>query len=976
MYSDKKYTEKASIFHSIRADASALNRAGRRRKQFVTWNAANLEGVNIEHETDVTESPIIEQLSSYFATRYVGGQEYICQDDFRLGYHVYGDLEREAMLGENTASINLDLTWEKLAVEVDLYPGIATSVVPNEKLQKIEDGGLQYRDEVAKFTRWNRNDVQRLNDEDMRVLMNLLHAVVTGQNKFTRLVKGFLVMLDCAEAPNRRILVNRQVQRSIVYNPANVLGSFNVPDRAYLWCSEPGSEQYVATLLAMGEAYPPAFVQGSHVTVPADANEVFLVYDGQAGNPQLHTNITPESVYSSILRYAKDVGVMAELQSAMICACSLRENRYFNRMGLPKVMSLNDLLIPGLEVGLGNGSAKPFITKNQGRSIGRVHQLLSFMVCKDLISAAIYSTSAGLNAYDTIKTYLSTQEHLVGEMGFRYSDLGLLEATKPLRYLTRLDQDDCDDIASLSIFEALWLCGDAKVGVANGVLQAVRSGIKDTSDDTSSRDILLDELRKGGIVDRLDRLPTGRFTTEGSAIEAIASWQLRNPKRHWKHHEMVFPCDHKPDARQVKRKERIRTKTISPRRRVPLVRPVQLEESPPATRRTVRLEAVAEPPSSPPVYSSESKSSEYYGSPPVSSHDRKASVSSQTELRPLGMTLPFLSRLASEATGTDVVGNAPTITKQSIGESVRSRLQLQLPQGSLDSLDLEGHEGTEETMRKYMVANRHKDQLGFEPAVKDFVAEFVTKDSGYNEDEVRLLKQVAKVTGTQGSLWASKSLQSYISNMIQSGRLSNQPDLDVRGEYRGMFSDMADAIRLGRMRVTVKDDSDTLQWMKESKRNWEGDITSAPRAGLVYVANSEAWKTFLHDKGVLGTKAFARSMGVALAIVYARCPALSFDVLPTVAEWIEGTEVDLFPPDVVMSDIMDLGVPYELPYLRGDASHEKRQYAPQDSKYLLMAVNMSRRLFKDSTVKELKGHFKLDYHQLRDIDNKYGLKGK
>nr|WKU83719.1 capsid protein [Aspergillus terreus chrysovirus 1] len=960
----KKYDEKTSLFKAVRSEGPAVKRATMRQRQFTTWDAATLEGAGTEVERVVRDAKDLAGMANYFHANYIGAMEYISQPQFRIGYHVYGDVDRDPVLGENTCSINYDLAWHKLEVEGELYTGVAKQVFASKLLEDIERSGLTYRDEVAKFTRWNRTDVQRLPNEDMRTLITLLKAVVVGQNKFTRLVKGFLLMFACMDTADGTLHVTRDVDQTILYGPATVINAFRVPRRSYIWCSEPASDQYVATLLCMAEAYPPPCVGNSHVTVPADGDSVYLVADGQNTSPTIDCHLNPGAIYSSILRYANDVGVMDDIQGAMTCAASLFENRYFAKIGLPKVLSFCDLLIPGLEKPAGAGAPKPFVTAAQGRVIGRVHQMLGFMVAKDLISAAVMSTKPGFNPYDSIRSYLSAQEQVVSQMGYRYSDLSLLEITPQMLYLTRLSQDDCDDIASLPIFESLWLCDGAKKGVQNGVLQAIKTGVKDASDDTNTKDVLIDEMRKGGIVDRLQDLPTGRFTTEGCAVESMRCITPRKPRRLWQEVHRVFECSHKPTDYTPKRKARIGKEPIptSPRR-VPVAS--LFRESPDNGRKQVKWE-------SPPSYTSESKSSDYVASPPVSEHRRRTS-SLQGQTQPI----PFMSRVAQLATGVPVKGDASSKVGVDIEEAVRLRLGGDIPKSDLLDLGLEGNETLSDVARKYAIKHIEDGVLTEHMPLRREAMKQLLLLKGGPATAVDFAVTVAAETDTLFQLWHAASLGRYVDHLENSGAATGIKNINVPAGLEGHYA------RLGRIvavqRVTGSGGDEAYNAMRDMKGKWSGDIYTAPKKGLRHVANSRPWLDLLDEHGVdqgeIGSpsevKAMNVSMRVALAIVYARNPTLSYDVLKTVSEWLAGTTVDLFPSNVVTSDMMGLGEPYELPYRKGDTSHEDRKYQRQDSKYLVMACRVTRAIFARSTVHDLKGWFTLPQSDLKALNNMY-----
>jgi len=492
-FSLRKQELRQNAFSSVRRSAAALGRAKEERSNLIQWDPIKLDQTDKVLEKHSKFGRDIDGISNYFANNFGGGLEYIWQPNFTLTYYLFGDVSRDGIVGECTNAVNVNVCWDKSPVEAVMIPGKSRPTVLHHDILTMNREGVHDRDKIAKATGWDRTTVRNLPGDRLYELGALMKQAEVGQQKMTRLIKGFLFMLDCME--QGKITVDRNQMNVLLYDPIDVLNRANVSGRSFIYCSAPSEHEYVGMLHIMCEAYPPPEVT-SHITIPADG-AVWIVGGGAMPGNDVFRDITPFLAYSAILRYAMDMNITGDLQGALICACSLRENRYLSRVGLPKTLSQIDLLAPAM-IKQSDNSQRPMISLHMAVGVGRLHQMLSFMTARDVITSGLLSTKPGVDPTSSILQFMSAQAQLVDRMGSYFTDLCLLEATPFMRYLEFLNREDIQDLASISVFEGLWLCDRSKKVIRNGAIAALKLGMLDMSDSTLARDNLLSELAAAG----------------------------------------------------------------------------------------------------------------------------------------------------------------------------------------------------------------------------------------------------------------------------------------------------------------------------------------------------------------------------------------------------------------------------------------------------------------------------------------------
>lgn len=82
--------------------------------------------------------------------------------------------------------------------------------------------------------------------------------------------------------------------------------------------------------------YPsPLFGGVEHVKIPADGDVIILVGYYSPMKHYRNVFVSPELVMGVLIEYTQQFSLGEDLESAMIIACSLRQNRYLEVFGLP-----------------------------------------------------------------------------------------------------------------------------------------------------------------------------------------------------------------------------------------------------------------------------------------------------------------------------------------------------------------------------------------------------------------------------------------------------------------------------------------------------------------------------------------------------------------------------------------------------------------------------------------------------------------
>ncbi|AAM95602.1 major capsid protein [Penicillium chrysogenum virus] len=950
--------EKKQVFAELRREAQALRVAKEARGKMSVWDPSTREGARGYREKVVRFGRQIASLLQYFENMHSPALDIIACDKFLLKYQIYGDIDRDPAFGENTMTAEVPVVWDKCEVEVKLYAGPLQKLMSRAKLVGAAREGIPNRNDVAKSTGWNQDQVQKFPDNRMDSLISLLEQMQTGQSKLTRLVKGFLILLEMAERKEVDFHVGNHIH--VTYAIAPVCDSYDLPGRCYVFNSKPTSEAHAAVLLAMCREYPPPQF-ASHVSVPADAEDVCIVSQGRQIQPGSAVTLNPGLVYSSILTYAMDTSCTDLLQEAQIIACSLQENRYFSRIGLPTVVSLYDLMVPAF-IAQNSALEGARLSGDLSKAVGRVHQMLGMVAAKDIISATHMQSRTGFDPSHGIRQYLNSNSRLVTQMASKLTGIGLFDATPQMRIFSEMDTADYADMLHLTIFEGLWLVQDASVCTDNGPISFLVNGEKLLSADRAGYDVLVEELTLANIRIEHHKMPTGAFTTRWVAAKRDSALRLTPRSRTAHRVDMVRECDFNPtmNLKAAGPKARLRGSGVKSRRRVSEVPLAHVFRSPPRRESTTttddsprwltregpqltrRVPIIDEPPayesgrSSSPVTSSISEG--------TSQHEEEMGLFDAEEL-PMQQTV-----IATEA-------------RRRLGRGTLERIQ----EAALEGQVAQGEVTAEKNRRiEAMLSARDPQFTGREQITK------MLSDGGLGvREREEWLELVDKTVGVKG-LKEVRSIDGIRRHLEEYG------EREGFAVVRTLLSGNSKHVR--RINQLIRESNPSAfeteaSRMRRLRADWDGDAGSAPVNALHFVGNSPGWKRWLENNNIPSDIQVAgkKRMCSYLAEVLSH-GNLKLSDATKLGRLVEGTSLDLFPPQLSSEEFSTCSEA-TLAWRNAPSSLGVRPFAQEDSRWLVMAATCGGGSFGIGKLKSLCKEFSVP-KELRDaLRVKYGLFG-
>lgn len=558
-FNRSKYRDASRLFNELRSQGPAFRNVVKYNDSVRTWKPSDYDDERDFAGGHKHGYKDIEKLSNMLGNTHIGAMSALNEQVFGVSYMIHGDIDRLAVLGENTYGMRGEMEWTNLLCEVRTYSGVARYLPSSESTQNLLVTGVNDRKKIQQATGWDVPSTQGMTADDMNSLGNLLRSSSSGHNKYTRLVKGFLLYIDLLSHGRQHFVAN--MANVLEYNQRAVIGSFRAEDRSYSYCSKPTSQAYIAMLYMIGLGYPfnyGGIVSYGSCTVPPDSGNHFVVINGVRISNDYDTFLTAELVWTGLVCYSSEMGISDQLESALITACSLYDNRYMSKASLPRVDSVIDLIRPAFVERNIDESSRPMLNVAMTRVVGRVHQMSVFLMIKDVIMSSKMSTDPGLNYSRLVRQYLMGQESILTRMSEWVAPVAILSASKELRWAGDIGDADIDDIDSMSILEALWLCNHETKSIARGGIEMLFNGIKDMERTSVYMDVLMEETNKFGIVLDRNRVPTGIFSVKGRCVYNPVEWEPDVREFESFTSVLVQECDYgkKPVERKVVRKQR------------------------------------------------------------------------------------------------------------------------------------------------------------------------------------------------------------------------------------------------------------------------------------------------------------------------------------------------------------------------------------------------------------------------------------
>lgn len=554
-----KYRRAEEVFQELRSSSRHWESVSRQDAVGGVWRPSEFNISKDYANGRSEETRVIQHYHDFMKNNIVGGTDAIRRQEIGIWYMIMGDVRKDSVMGANTRGVRGVFNWDTMLCTATLSAGVVGKLALTVNSHNMLQSNMTERNMISKATGWDVQAVQQMTVDNITTLSTLTRSAAGGHQKFTRLVKGCLLYMDLLLHGAQRY--DDMVPDTIRYNPQDVLNSFRRSNTSYSFCSKPESLPYTIVLGLMGMEYP--FPSGrlmcrGSVKVPADADRHVVVCRGNPTVGKVECILTHTTVWTSIVNYAREMRVGHQIESAMITAASLYENRYLREVSLPKVESTIDLIRPMFLDSSEDDSEKPRMDAESMIGVGRAHQMSCLLVGKDMIIAAKNTTRRGFNYESVVSGYLKSQETVVMRMSEWATPLALQKSTSQMRWMGSLTEDDIRDMDSISIFEAFWLCDEKTKSIEKGGIQCLLNGVNDGMVRNGFVDLLVLEMQKFGILVDRRQIPTGRFSVRRRCLVFQDVWEPR--VRQFAVHDikLVMPCDFKQEDRGPARRPRVR----------------------------------------------------------------------------------------------------------------------------------------------------------------------------------------------------------------------------------------------------------------------------------------------------------------------------------------------------------------------------------------------------------------------------------
>jgi len=545
-FNHSKYKRAEEVFQELRSRSRHWESVSRQDAEGRVWDPSSFKIDKDYGSGRGSEFRAIKHYDEFMKNNFVGGSDTLRRENIGIWYMIMSDVRRDSVMGANTRGVRGWFEWESLQCKVSLHAGVVSKLTSTMNTTSMLQSNMTERNTIVKATGWATVNVQQMSADNITTLQTLTRSASGGHQKFTRLVKGCLLYMDLLLHGAQ--MFDDVVPDTIRYEPADVLTSFRRSNTSYSYCSKPESLPYTLVLGLIGMEYP--FPSGrlicrGSVTVPSDADRHVVVCRGNPTVGKVNCLLTHTTVWTSIVHYAREMRVGDQLESAMITAASLYENRYLREVSLPKVESTIDLIRPMFVDCNEDDSQKPRMDSDAMIGVGRVHQMSCLLVAKDMIIAAKNTTKRGFNYESVVSNYLKSQETVVMRMSEWATPTVLMKSTSQMRWMGSLSEDDIRDLDTISIFEGFWLCDDKTRSIEKGGIQCLLNGVNDGMRSNGFIDLLVDEMLKFGVEIDRSQIAAGRFSVRRRCLVYEDTWEPEEVKFVEKSVKLVHPCNYK-----------------------------------------------------------------------------------------------------------------------------------------------------------------------------------------------------------------------------------------------------------------------------------------------------------------------------------------------------------------------------------------------------------------------------------------------
>lgn len=408
----------------------------------------------------------------------------LAQDHFLLSYDVLGGLNLGMDSRLCTANIHAEVRWDKREISVEtvttevngllLHPDLR----PVHPYEALKGRTLWWRE----CTGFDENDMDRASAWDARRVWDIMLSSQCS-HKLTRIVKGWLNVFWLREHGETEIEIEAN---NITYSVSGVVGEYDAGNHSYIWVSEWETDAYLVALLMMCDEYGIREHQYGHVKIPGEENIYVVSYsdsDRLRGKAVINWN-----EYTLAMRnYALSCHCGEDLDNGLIIATFLRENKYFDEIRMPRVVSRCDLILPALDTP--SPTYKPMMVLPDDmacKAMGRTLNATACLIVRDALCSFKAAPQFGYES-NQCNLWMHGNERNIRS---KYSVSGrssLVSFLKEVLFFCNVSEDDLKRFNQHSYFELGWVGGHLMNGMPHGLIQTMCKGRERRDNDAVHR---------------------------------------------------------------------------------------------------------------------------------------------------------------------------------------------------------------------------------------------------------------------------------------------------------------------------------------------------------------------------------------------------------------------------------------------------------------------------------------------------------